>query len=94
MQEALTHIQMSLESLEKKGGAVNQACQKRLRRLKTIVSLHEEKKEVLVQIRSMREWVMEVEHIFDGSWASQAEEISNAEVQRRLDAWLSRLASS
>ncbi len=66
---------------------------KRLLRLKTIVSLHEEKKAVLAQIRSMREWVMEVEHIFDGSWASQPEEISNAEVGRRLDAWLSRLAT-
>ena len=66
---------------------------KRLLRLKTIVSLHEEKKAVLAQVRSMREWVMEVEHIFDGSWASQPEEITNAEVGRRLDAWLGRLRS-
>jgi len=71
---------------------VNQTCQKRLSRLKTIVSLHEEKQEVLAQIRNMREWVMEVEHIFDGSWASDPEQISNAEVARRLDAWLSRLS--
>ncbi len=35
---------------------------------------------MLAQIRSMREWVMEVEHIFDGSWASRPEEVSNAEV--------------
>ena len=67
---------------------MNQTCEERLKRLKTIVSLHEEKHEVLSQIRNMREWVMEVEHIFDGSWASQAEEISNAEVWWRLDAWL------
>jgi hypothetical protein len=60
-------------------------------RLKTIVRLHEEKAAVLAQVRSMREWVMEVEHIFDGSWASQPEEITNAEVGQRLDAWLSRL---
>ncbi len=31
--------------------------------------------------------------LFDGSWARQAEEISNAEVGRRLDAWLSRLST-
>ena len=58
-----------------------------------MVSLHEEKKAVLAQITSMREWVLEVEHILDGSWASQAEEISNAEVGRRLDAWLRRLCT-
>jgi hypothetical protein len=56
------------------------------------VSLHEEKKELLAQIKSMREWVVEVEHIFDGSWASQAEELSNVEVARRLDAYLERLS--
>ena len=72
---------------------MNHTCEKRLIRLNTIVSLHEEKKEVLAQIRSMREWVLEVEHIFDGSWAAHPEEISNAEVGRRLDAWLSRLAT-
>lgn len=72
---------------------MNHTCEKRLIRLKTIVSLHEEKKEVLAQIRSMREWVLEVEHIFDGSWAAHPEEISNAEVGRRLDACLSRLAT-
>jgi hypothetical protein len=55
--------------------------------------LQEEKKEVLAHIRAMRDWVMEVEHIFDGSWASQPEEISNVEVGRRLNDWLHRLAA-
>jgi hypothetical protein len=31
------------------------------------------------------------EHILDGSWASSQEEISNAEVGRRLDDWLQDL---
>ncbi len=35
---------------------------------------------------------MEVEHIFDGSWASQAEEITNGEIARRFDAYLERLS--
>jgi hypothetical protein len=72
---------------------VNHTCEKRLKRLKTIVRLQEEKQEVLAHIRAMRDWVLEVEHIFDGSWARHAEEISNAEVGRRLDAWLGRLAT-
>ena len=38
----------------------------------------------------MREWVVEVEHSFDGSWASQAEEITNVEVARRFDAYARR----
>jgi hypothetical protein len=57
------------------------------------VSLQEEKQEVLAHIRTMRDWVMEVEHSFDGSWASQSQEISNAEVGRRLDDWLHRLST-
>lgn len=56
------------------------------------MSLHEEKKERLAQIKSMREWVVEVEHIFDGSWASQVEEITNVEVARRFDVYLERLS--
>jgi len=58
-----------------------------------MVSLQEEKRDVLAHIRAMREWVMEVEHIFDGSWASRPEEISTAEVGRRLDDWLHRLST-
>jgi len=56
------------------------------------VSLHEAKKELLTQVASMRTWVLEADHIFDGSWAKQAEEISNAEVERRFDAYLERLS--
>ena len=56
------------------------------------MSLHEENQERLAQIKSMRQWVVEVEHIFDGSWASQAEEITNVEVARRFDAYLERLS--
>jgi hypothetical protein len=40
----------------------------------------------------MRAWVIEAEHILDGSWASRPEELSNAEVGKRLDEWLKRLS--
>jgi Transposase IS66 family len=56
------------------------------------VSLHKEKKALLASIKSMYEWVLEAEHILDGSWAKQVEEISNAEVGRRFDAYLERLS--
>jgi hypothetical protein len=56
------------------------------------VSLHEEKKEALTAMRKMREWVVEAEHIFDGSWAGPGEVISNSEVGRRFDAYLQRLS--
>jgi hypothetical protein len=55
------------------------------------VSLHEEKKDIFSSLKNMRSWIMEVEHIFDGSWAIQTEEISNAQVGQRLDAYLERL---
>ncbi len=56
------------------------------------MSLHEEKKDLLAAIKTMQAWVLEVEHIFDGSWAKQEEEINNAEVGRRFEAYLERLA--
>lgn len=67
-------------------------CWCRLQRLISIVSLYQEKQEDLAQVRAMREWVINVEHILDGSWASKPEEMSNAEVGRRLDDWLKQLA--
>jgi hypothetical protein len=56
------------------------------------VSLHEEKQALLASIKSMYAWVVEAEHIFDGSWASRPEDISNAEVGRQFDAYLQRLS--
>jgi hypothetical protein len=71
---------------------VNTRCQKRLKRLLTIVGLHEEQTEALAQIRKMREWVLEVEHLFAGSWAQTPAELTNAEVDRRLTAYVTRLS--
>jgi hypothetical protein len=56
------------------------------------VSLHEEKNEALTAIKRMREWVIEAEHIFDGSWAYPGQVSSNGEVGRRFDAYLGRLS--
>jgi hypothetical protein len=72
---------------------VTPICQKRLKRLKAIVSLYEEKCEALTQVRAMREWILQLEHILDGSWAENSAQISNAQVACRFDAWLKDLAS-
>jgi len=56
------------------------------------VSLYEEKREALSQVRQMQEWIMRLEHIFDGAFATSPEEISNAEVACRFDEWLKELA--
>jgi hypothetical protein len=72
---------------------VTPTCQKRLKCLNAIVSLYEEKREALAQVRAMREWVMRLEQILDGSWAENSAQISNAGVACRFDAWLKDLAS-
>lgn len=68
-------------------------CLKRLKRLKAIVSLYEEKREALAQVRAMRAWIIRLEHILDGAFADSPEHISNAEVARRFDEWLKDLTS-
>jgi hypothetical protein len=39
------------------------------------------------QSKRMREWVLQAEHILDGSWAARSQEVNNAEVGKRFDAW-------
>ena len=46
----------------------------------------------LMQIKRMHSWVLEVEHILDGSWAQKGEEVSNAMVGSRLDTWREQMA--
>ena len=41
----------------------------------------------------MRQWVLEVEHILDGSFAQADEVLSNAMVARRLDTWREQLST-
>ena len=50
-------------------------------------------KESFAQIRAMRTWMLQAEHIFDGSWAFLPEEVTPAAVSERLDQWLARLRS-
>ena len=94
MQEALSKIQTSLEKLEKRGRSKRQPANSASARLKTIVSLHEEKKEALLRaISKMREWVVEAEHIFDGSLGKSTQKRSGMQkLSRRFEAYLGRLS--
>jgi hypothetical protein len=48
--------------------------------------------EQLAQVKCMHGWVLEVEHILDGTWAQEGETVSNAAVGSRLDGWRERMA--
>ncbi len=43
--------------------------------------------EQLAQVKRMRQWVLDVEGILDGSWSHAGAVVSNAKVGRRLDTW-------
>jgi hypothetical protein len=56
-----------------------------------VLSEREAWKETLAHICAMRQWMMQAEQIFDGSWAATQEEITQASVGERLEHWLERL---
>jgi hypothetical protein len=55
------------------------------------VQAREPWQETFAQIGEMHTWVLQVEAIFDGSWASTPEEVTQAAMAARLDAWLAGL---
>jgi hypothetical protein len=62
------------------------AAQKRAR-LQTIVAERAAWASQLTQVKRMHGWVVEVEHLLDGSRAQPGEVVSNATVGSRLDTW-------
>ncbi len=67
-------------------------CAQKLARLKTIVAERAAWASQFVQVTCMHGWVVDVEHILDGSWAQPGEVVSNAAVGSRLDGWLEQMA--
>ncbi len=47
----------------------------------------------LLQVKRMHSWVLEVEHLLDGSWAEPGQVVSNATVASRLDVWRQHMAT-
>ncbi len=48
--------------------------------------------EPIGQVKRMRQWVLDAEHILDGSWLKAGECVSNEKVGRRFDQWRKMLA--
>ena len=46
----------------------------------------------LAQVKRMHGWVLQVEHLLDGSWAQAGEVVSNETVGSRLDGWREHMA--
>ena len=64
----------------------------KLVRLQAIVAERTAWATQLAQVTRMRQWVLDAEHLLDGSWAQPGEVVSNHSVGRRLDRWLRTLA--
>jgi hypothetical protein len=64
----------------------------RLDRLKMLVGLRAQWRDQVAQVRVMREWVLQTEHILAGQWAATDQELTNEAVGARLDAWCQQLA--
>ena len=67
-------------------------CAQKLARLSTIVAERAAWKQQLVQIKGMRQWVLDAEHLLSGRWVQAGDVMSNATVGERLDAWRQELA--
>ena len=64
----------------------------KLVRLQTIVAERATWASQITQITRMHGWVLDVEHLLDGSRAQPGEVVSNATVASRLDGWREQMA--
>jgi hypothetical protein len=71
---------------------VSRSVAQKLARLQSIVAERAAWSEPLAQVKRMHQWVLDVEHILDGCWAQAEEEVSNATVGQRLDAWRQQMS--
>jgi hypothetical protein len=71
---------------------VSELASQKLARLEAIVAERAAWNEQLARLKRMQQWVLDAEHILDGSWAHEGEEVSNATVGSRLDGWREQLA--
>jgi hypothetical protein len=63
-----------------------------LGRLRQLAGVPKQWAEQIAQVKRMRAWVLEAEHILDGSWATPASPLSNEQVAHQFDQWLRSLA--
>ncbi len=68
-------------------------CAQKLARLKAIVAERAAWADQLAQVKRLHGWLLEVEHLLDGSRAAAGEVMSNATVGSRLDSWREQMAT-
>jgi hypothetical protein len=71
---------------------VSRLCAQKLARLQAIVAERVAWTEQLAQIKRLHGWLLEVEHLLDGSLLPEGEVLSNATVGKRLDRWRERMS--
>jgi len=71
---------------------VSLRCVQKLARLSAIMAERVAWKKQLGQVKRMRQWVLDAEHILSGRWVQAGDVVSNATVGERLDAWRQELA--
>ena len=59
--------------------------------MKELIERREQWREDLTRVRRMHGWVVEAEAILSGSWAGGEEQVTNAGVAARFDAWIATL---
>ncbi len=64
----------------------------KLASLSSIVAERGAWSEQVAQVKRMRQWVLDVEHLLDRSWAQAGAVVSNAKVGRHLDAWRQQMS--
>jgi hypothetical protein len=67
-------------------------CLQKLTRLQALVAARRTWENQIAQVKRMRQWVLDAEHILDGSWATAEEAVSNEQVAHRFDHWRQTLA--
>jgi hypothetical protein len=66
---------------------VSRLCAQKLARLQTIVAERTCWAEPLAQVKRLHGWLLEVEHLLDGSQGAEGEVVNNVTVSNRLDRW-------
>jgi hypothetical protein len=72
---------------------VSRLCAQKLARLQAIVGERAAWADQLAQIKRFHNWLLEVEHLLDGSLMPAGEVMSNLAVGSRLDSWRERMAT-
>jgi hypothetical protein len=72
---------------------VSPLCAQKLARLQAIVAERTAWTEQLAQVNRLYGWLLEVEHLLDGSLVPAGEVVSNVTVGNRLDSWRERMTT-